>query len=151
MFDHLRPPLHIPTMTTLWQWHVTGPSMNAVSIEDDLACQQMCHVIQMVTMPVIITVPMISAEQQPPPLIYSLEKQGPHRQRQCSNWPWTNDDDDTWCLWTTDMVEVSTITPLPCSFFHTKNRGHIVDHSSSQMMPSMHAWTEPDNKEPRWV
>ena len=85
-----------------------------------------------------------------PPLIFSLEKQGPHCQWWHGNWQGTNND-NVWCLWTTDTVEVSTITPLPHSFFHTRNRGHVMDHGSSQMIPSTHAWTEPDDEEPRWV
>jgi len=58
---------------------------------DDLACQQTCHIIQTVMTPVVVTVPIISGEQQPP-LIFSLEKQGPHQKRQRSNWQWTNNN-----------------------------------------------------------
>jgi len=52
---------------------------------DNLARQQMCHIVETVMTPVVVTVPMISGEQQPPPLIFSLENQGPHRQRQRGN------------------------------------------------------------------
>jgi len=61
----------------------TSPAgRSATAHGDDLECQQTCHVIQMVTMPVVVTVPMISGEQQPS-LIFSLEKQGPHRHPLC--------------------------------------------------------------------
>jgi len=90
---------------------------------NNLACQQMCHVIQTVTMPVVVTVPIISGEQQPP-LIFSLEKQGPHRKQRCGNQQWTNNN-NTWGIRTTDKVEVSTITPPAPLLFHTRNRSHI--------------------------
>jgi len=113
---------------------------------NNLACQQMCHVIQMVTMPVVVTVPIISGEQQPP-LIFSLKKQGPHRKWQRGNRQWTNNN-NMWCIWTMDKVEVSTITPPALLLFHTRNRSHVAvgdvaTHNGQQKWTNNHndKWT----------
>jgi len=108
---------------------------------NDLACQQTCHVIQMVTTPVIITVPIISGEQQPP-LIFSLKKQGPHRKWWRGNQQWTNNN-NTWCIWTTDKVEVNTITPPAPLLFHTRNRNHVTIGNGQQK------WT--NNHDDKWM
>jgi hypothetical protein len=45
---------------------------------DDLACQQTCHIVQTVMMPVVVTVPIISGEQQPSPPSFSHSKSRGH-------------------------------------------------------------------------
>jgi len=55
----MQPPLRIPMMTTMWQCHITSPSAYAVLmvyVEDNLAHQWTCHIVQTMMMHAIITV-----------------------------------------------------------------------------------------------
>jgi len=73
-FNHLPPPLHTPMTTTGWQCHITGPICMPLDNygEGDLARQQTCHIVYMVTMLVVIVPVHVTQGEQPdtppPPL-----------------------------------------------------------------------------------